>query len=231
MNRKIRNPRLRFLTEPEAPAGTAPETPPAPEAGASTETPPAAPSTETPPEAPAAEQPAVEPVKEPTKEPVTPEETDDEVEDETEPADLEAAKAAASKARREAKNLRERTKAAEGEARTAKVELAVHRAASAANADPSALLDSRSFAKAVEALDPSKDDFAAKVTEAITKAVEANPRLGATSTTPTPVTNAPGSGGTSDASVSKEAFQKMSPSERNELFVRDPATYRSLTGR
>jgi hypothetical protein len=61
------------------------------------------------------------------------------------------------------------------EARQAKVELAVFRAAQATDADPSALLDSRAFLAKLADVDPS--DTAA-VTAAITEAVTANPRLG-----------------------------------------------------
>ena len=67
-------------------------------------------------------------------------------------------------------------------ARTASVELAVYRAAGKAKADPDALLDSRAFIGAVNDLDPTDTDFANKVAEAITEAVEANPKLAATQT-------------------------------------------------
>ena len=61
------------------------------------------------------------------------------------------------------------------EARQAKVELAVFRAAQATDADPSALLDSRTFLAKLADVDPS--DTAA-VTAVIAEAVAANPRLG-----------------------------------------------------
>lgn len=62
------------------------------------------------------------------------------------------------------------------EAKQAKVELAVYKAASAVSADPSALLDSRTFLEKVATLDPT--DTAA-LTAAITEAVTSNPRLAA----------------------------------------------------
>lgn len=62
-------------------------------------------------------------------------------------------------------------------ARAAQVELAVYKAAAAANADPQALLDSRSFLDAVKDADPAD---ATAITAAITKAITDNPRLKAT---------------------------------------------------
>ncbi|MFG2380569.1 hypothetical protein [Streptomyces avermitilis] len=63
------------------------------------------------------------------------------------------------------------------QARQATVKLAVFQTASKHGADPEALLDSASFAKAIGKLDPTADTFAANVEAAIKKAVEANPRL------------------------------------------------------
>ena len=57
----------------------------------------------------------------------------------------------------------------------ARVELAVFRAAPAANGDPAALLDSQSFLKSLNEIDPT--DTAA-VQAAIETAIQANPRLG-----------------------------------------------------
>lgn len=72
------------------------------------------------------------------------------------------------------------------EAREANVRLAVYQSASKHGADPDALMDSTSFAKAVAKLDPSADTFAANVEAAIKKAVESNARLKASTTTPVP---------------------------------------------
>jgi len=66
------------------------------------------------------------------------------------------------------------------DARQARVELAVYRAAGAI-ADPSALLDSTSFLASLKDIDPTDS---AAITAAITAAVESNPRLGAASEGP-----------------------------------------------
>lgn len=66
--------------------------------------------------------------------------------------------------------------AAESEARTAAVELAVYRSAAKAGADPDSLLDSRAFLNALADIDP-KDGAA--VAKAIADAVKANPKLAA----------------------------------------------------
>lgn len=81
---------------------------------------------------------------------------------------------------------------AQREARERAVDLAVYRAASAAGADPDALLDSTGFRRRVADLDPAADGFADKVGAAITEALTANPRLAATPATAPP---APRSGG------------------------------------
>ncbi|GAA1327584.1 hypothetical protein GCM10009592_14590 [Brachybacterium rhamnosum] len=65
--------------------------------------------------------------------------------------------------------------AAEEEAKAARLELAVYRAATTAGADPAALLDSRAFLTRAHDLDPT--DTAA-LTSAIRDAVQENPRLG-----------------------------------------------------
>lgn len=72
-------------------------------------------------------------------------------------------------------------------AQQARVELAVFRAAGAANGDPAALLDSTSFLRSLDGIDPND---AAAVQAAITSAVTANPRLGAAPADPrTPAPN------------------------------------------
>jgi hypothetical protein len=63
------------------------------------------------------------------------------------------------------------------EARQARVELAVYRAAGT-TADPAALLDSTSFLASLKGIDPTDS---AAITAAITSAVESNPRLGVAS--------------------------------------------------
>ncbi len=61
--------------------------------------------------------------------------------------------------------------------RTARVELAAHQAAEAAGARPDRLLNSRSFAAAVAALDPADAQFGEQLKAAITAAVDADPDL------------------------------------------------------
>ncbi len=70
---------------------------------------------------------------------------------------------------------------AQTEAKQARVELAVFRSAGTAGGDPLALLDSSSFLKSLDGIDPADS---AAVTAAITAAVTANPRLGAAPGTP-----------------------------------------------
>ncbi len=65
--------------------------------------------------------------------------------------------------------------------RRALIELAVHRASTKSGADPDALLDSRSFVKAVRDLNPDDKDFSTQVTDAIQVAVENNPKFKAAS--------------------------------------------------
>ncbi|MFG3438336.1 hypothetical protein ACGF0J_13925 [Nonomuraea sp. NPDC047897] len=61
--------------------------------------------------------------------------------------------------------------------RRALIELAVHRASQKVGADPDALLDSRSFLKAVRDLDPDAEDFSTTLSETIATAVENNPKF------------------------------------------------------
>ncbi|MFB4284857.1 hypothetical protein ACBJ59_56985 [Nonomuraea sp. MTCD27] len=61
--------------------------------------------------------------------------------------------------------------------RRALIELAVHRASQKVGADPDALLDSRSFLKAVRDMDPDADDFSTSLAETIQTAVENNPKF------------------------------------------------------
>lgn len=70
--------------------------------------------------------------------------------------------------------------------RDREVQLAVLKNAGKHDADGVALLDSRSFLKKVEGLDPDAGDFENKVAEAITAAIEANPRYKLTPTKPAP---------------------------------------------
>lgn len=68
---------------------------------------------------------------------------------------------------------------AQTDARQARVELAVYKAAAKHGGDADALLDSRAFVKAVGELDPADDGFAGAVGEAIKTAIKANAKLAA----------------------------------------------------
>jgi hypothetical protein len=79
-------------------------------------------------------------------------------------------------------------------ARTARVELAVFKAAQTAGANPVALLDRNSFTKAIAGLDPAAADFDTKVTAAIKAATTADPTLRARAAGASSVDHAGGSG-------------------------------------
>lgn len=106
--------------------------------------------------------------------------------------------------------------AAKAVARNLAVENAVLRSAGKHGADPAALTDSRSFMRALEALDPEADEFAAKVGEAITAAIEANPALKAQAPAPTPPARSGGpvGGGAPVAGqLGEDDIKGMSPAE------------------
>ena len=90
--------------------------------------------------------------------------------------------------------LTESLTTSQAEAKQARVELAVFRNAAAAGAYPAALLDSSSFLKSLDGIDPSD---AAALSEAITKAVDANPRLSAAPSEPKPPAPNPAQGASS----------------------------------
>ncbi|MBN8883476.1 MAG: hypothetical protein J0H73_14320 [Salana multivorans] len=69
------------------------------------------------------------------------------------------------------------TQQAQTDARAARVELAVYRAATGHSADPAALLDSRAFLAKLADLDPADADFQTKIDAAIKAAVDTNPKL------------------------------------------------------
>jgi hypothetical protein len=89
---------------------------------------------------------------------------------------------------------------AQAEHRTARLELAVHKAAGAAGADPAALLDSRAFLASLGDVDPG--DLTA-VTKAVTDAVKANPKLGSAPQAGAPRSGAELPGGPGKAPTSR----------------------------
>lgn len=72
--------------------------------------------------------------------------------------------------------LTESLTTAQADAKQARIDLAVYKASPEAGGNPAALLDSKSFSKTLEGIDPSDTDA---IKEAIAKAVAADPRLGA----------------------------------------------------
>ncbi len=110
--------------------------------------------------------------------------------------------------------LTESLTASQAEAKNARVELAVFRAANAAGGDPAALLDSQSFLRSLADVDPS--DTAA-VQAAIEKAVADNPRLGAAPETRTPAPN-PAQGSSANgpgtaSQLTQNDLARMTPEE------------------
>ena len=115
--------------------------------------------------------------------------------------------------------------ASQSETLQAKRELAVYRGASAAGGDPDALLDSNSFLRSIESVDPTDTE---KITEAIKEAVKNNSKL---SMVPRAGSKSGGDvGGSGERAVNKETFDNMSGAEKNQLFRTDPDLYRRLAG-
>ncbi|WP_127572768.1 hypothetical protein [Georgenia faecalis] len=117
--------------------------------------------------------------------------------------------------------------AAEAEARSARVELAVYKAATTAGADPTSLLDSRTFTNSLANVDPTDSEA---IAAAITKAVQSNPKLAATQAV-VGTSSVEHPGGSGEGAITQERFRSMSGAERNELYRTDPTTYARLAGR
>lgn len=118
---------------------------------------------------------------------------------------------------------RQAREAAEQEARSARVELAVHRAAPGKNADPARLLNTNSFHERVKDLDPTDGDALAA---AIEDEVKANPYLAATQAAAR--SSADFTGGSGDGAITQEKFDAMTMQQRQELYRSDVDTYRRL---
>lgn len=114
---------------------------------------------------------------------------------------------------------------AEAQARQARLELAVYRAAPTANGDAAALLDSRAFLTRVADLDPSDQDA---ITGAIRDAIKDTPRLAVAQAAPR--SGADFTGGTGAGAITPEKFAAMTGAERNALYRSDPDTYARLAG-
>ncbi|WP_406353243.1 hypothetical protein [Streptomyces sp. NBC_00658] len=116
------------------------------------------------------------------------------------------------------------------EARRLRVELAAHQAAHKGGADPARLLDSRSVAAQLEALDTTDAKFGEQLDVVIAAAVEANPLLRAGGTLPA----GPPKGGAdftpgAPQTVTPEHFARLSYADRVELHQSDPDLYRQLS--
>ncbi|WP_237542518.1 MULTISPECIES: hypothetical protein [unclassified Streptomyces] len=114
--------------------------------------------------------------------------------------------------------------AAQGASRQLAVQTAVIAAAPAAGADVAALLDSQAAMTALAQVDPSDP---AAVAAAITAAVQANPRLAATSGA---ARGGADFGATGTAPLTAAQFAAMSYPDRVALHQSDPDTYRRLAG-
>lgn len=114
---------------------------------------------------------------------------------------------------------------AEADARAARVELAVFRAAADHRADAQALLDSRTFTDSLADVDPTDSEA---VTNAIKTFVSKHPRF---LTQAVGASSADHAGGSGEGAITPEQFKQMSGQERNELYRRDPALYARLSGR
>ncbi|MFJ6316080.1 hypothetical protein ACIQJW_08365 [Streptomyces californicus] len=111
-----------------------------------------------------------------------------------------------------------RTKASDDRARQREVELAVYKTAGKHGGDPDALLDSRTFAKAIEKLDPSDDGFDEAVAKAVKTAVDSNSKLAAKAPKqepePTPAGGAPMDGaGNGKRQLGEADRKRMTPEE------------------
>jgi hypothetical protein len=103
----------------------------------------------------------------------------------------------------------------DAELRSLRLERAAERAARQAGADVDALLDSRTFAKRLAGLDPAADDFSEALVDAVTQALETNPRLKASPAATRSVTDTTGSGDT-NGQLSRAQLRSMSPEQIEE---------------
>ncbi|BCJ64141.1 hypothetical protein [Polymorphospora rubra] len=110
------------------------------------------------------------------------------------------------------------------------VELAIWKSAKKAGANPQALTDSRSFMATASKLDPTADDFSAKLRDAVKKAIDDNPQYREAGQAPAR-SGGEFTGGPGGDAVTPEQFKRMSAAQRNDLFQKDPALYRKLAGR
>lgn len=116
-------------------------------------------------------------------------------------------------------------------ARAAQVELAVFRVAGKHQADADALLDSRSFLNRVKGLDPTADDFASQVEDAIKTVVETNPKLRVVqAATKAGSDLSAGNADPSKGQLTREQFAALTVSERAKA-IKDGRVKNLLSGK
>ncbi|WP_448319238.1 hypothetical protein [Streptomyces sp. CO7] len=127
--------------------------------------------------------------------------------------------------------LAEKLTASETKARTTAVKLAVFQGAAAHQGDAEALLDSSSFLKRLDGLDPDADDFADKVGEAIKDAVEKTPRFKRGESASTDQTKkAPPKSGASSIPGGPGAPKQYTPDEIAKMSDSEYSKYRKSLG-
>lgn len=114
----------------------------------------------------------------------------------------------------------------ETEARQAKTELAVYKAAGKQGVDADALLDSRSFLAKIGDIDPSDTKA---ITKAIQDAVTDNPKFKTVQAAG--ASGSDFSGGSGEGAITQAKFDAMTPAEKNNLFKTNPTAYRKFSGR
>jgi hypothetical protein len=116
--------------------------------------------------------------------------------------------------------------------RELEAELAVHTLAGEAGANPNKLLDSRSFANTLHALDAAAEDYTDQVSAAIKAAVEKDATLSAAGQGPSRGgAEGAGQGSAQPAgAVTQEQFDAMSYADKTQLFQTNPDLYRRLAG-
>ncbi|MFI6266151.1 hypothetical protein [Micromonospora sp. NPDC051006] len=110
------------------------------------------------------------------------------------------------------------------------VELAIWKGAKPAGANPQSLTDSRSFMDRVHKLDPTADDFPAKLRDAMKKAIDDNPQYREAGQAPAR-SGGEFTGGPGGDAVTSEQFKRMTVAQRAELHRTNPDLYRKLAGR
>lgn len=102
------------------------------------------------------------------------------------------------------------------ELRQLRVERAAEKAGRKAGADVDALLDSRGFSSAIGKLDPAADDFTDRLTRAVEKALEDNPRLKAAPSVPARSVPDPSGARDNTGQLTRADLKGMTPEQISE---------------